>query len=112
VQGISVIDETLALQELREVGTKGGDFLRLRHTLTWFRKEHYMPGALVDRIPYEAWQEQGSMNSLSRARADVTSILESHQAPPLNTEQQQGLDEVVRNFMKRHKSPSLPGSLN
>lgn len=108
LQGIDVNKETLALEELSDVGTKGGDFLRLRHTLSWFRKEHFMPGKLVDRQPYESWQEQGSLNSLDRAREQVEEILKTHDVAALSKAQLEDLNAVVRNFMKRHKSPSLP----
>ena len=108
VRGLTISDETLALQELQEVGTKGGDFLRLRHTLNWFRKEHYLPGELVDRQPYESWQTQGAPTSETRARTHVETILSEHEIAPLSKSQQQDLDAVVKGFMKRHKCPTLP----
>lgn len=108
IQGVSVTDDTLALQELREVGTRGGDFLRLRHTLTWFRKEHYFPGELVDRQPYESWLEQGALTSQNRARNRVTEILASYEDVPLTKAQEQDLKAVVRDFMKRHNCAQLP----
>ncbi len=108
LRGIDLSDETLALSEIREVGTKGGDFLRLRHTLAWFRKEHFMPGKLVDRQPYESWQTEGSPTSQERARNQVEEILSTHEVPPLTTTQKQDLDMVAKEFMKRYKSPSLP----
>ncbi|MFX0168435.1 MAG: trimethylamine methyltransferase family protein [Candidatus Hodarchaeota archaeon] len=108
IKGILVSDDTLALQELRDVGTKGGDFLRLRHTLEWFRKEHYLPGVLVDRQPYESWINQGASTSQERARQRVNTILKTHEVPPLSKTQQQDLDAVVKSFMKRHKCTKLP----
>jgi hypothetical protein len=47
VDAAYVTDDTLALDALRQVGHKGGGFLQLRHTLDWFRREHYLPGDLV-----------------------------------------------------------------
>ena len=108
IRGITVNEDTLALSELRDVGTKGGDFLRLRHTLTWFRKEHFMPGKLVDRQPYESWLDQGALTSQERAREQVNEILSSHEVSPLTKSQRQDLDAVVKTFMKRHKASSLP----
>jgi trimethylamine--corrinoid protein Co-methyltransferase len=108
IRGISITDDTLALQELREVGSKGGDFLRLRHTLNWFRKEHYLPGELVDRQPYESWQEQGAKTSEARARERVETILSTHDVTPLSKSQQQDLDAVVKAFMKRYNCSKLP----
>ncbi|MFW9831194.1 MAG: trimethylamine methyltransferase family protein [Candidatus Thorarchaeota archaeon] len=112
IQGITVDEDTLALNELREVGTKGGDFLRLRHTLTWFRKEHYLPGDLVDRQPYESWLEQGGFTSLDRARNRVEKILETQEVVPLTKDQKQDLDSVVKSFMHRYHCTALPHGPN
>ena len=108
ITGFEVNDGSLALDELREVGARGGDFLRLRHTLAWFRKEHYMPGKLVDRQPFESWQSQGALTSLDRARERVKEILTTHDVPKLNVSQLQDLNAIAKNFMKRHKKSSLP----
>ncbi len=108
IQGITVTKETLALDELRDVGTQGGDFLRLRHTLNWFRKEHFLPGPLVDRQPYENWLDQNSPTSYERAQKRVDEILTTHEGSPLTKAKQQDLDMVAKAFMKRHKIASLP----
>jgi trimethylamine--corrinoid protein Co-methyltransferase len=108
VQGVAVTDDTLAMEALRQVGVHGGSFLQSRHTLDWFRKEHYLPGELVDRQSFEAWQAKGAPDSLQRARKRVTEILATHKAPTLSAAQQEALDAVVCDFMKRHKTPSLP----
>ncbi len=108
VEGINVTDETLAIKQLHEVGTKGGDFLRLRHTLSWFRKEHFMPGKLVDRQAYQSWLSQGAETSQDKARKQVQEILQTHEVPPLTRSQSQDLDNIVKAFIKRHKSKSLP----
>lgn len=108
IQGVEINEDTLALNELREVGTGGGDFLRLRHTLTWFRQEHFLPGILVDRQPFESWQEQGSLNSQDRARNRVQEILDSHKIQPLSKTQSHELDKIVKGFMNRHKITALP----
>ncbi len=108
LKGVGVNDDTLAIEALREVGMKGGDFLRLQHTLGWFKKEHYLPGELVDRQSFDAWKMQGSEDSHRRAQHRVTEILSSHDPKPLDQDQKQTLDEIARDFMKRHKSPSLP----
>jgi len=108
ILGLSITEETLALQELREVGSKGGDFLRLRHTLNWFRKEHYLPGELVDRQPYENWLSSGALTSGARARTSVETIISTHEAIPLSKSQQQDSDAVVKRFMKRYNCSNLP----
>lgn len=111
VEGVDVNDETLARDALRRVALEGGSFLTLRHTLTWLRQEHYLPGDLLDRQTYQAWKEQGASDSLRRARKRVKEILATHHPPPLSPAQQEALDEVARSFAQRHqaKLPIGPG---
>lgn len=54
-RGIPVNEETLALEAIRQVGP-GGNFLSHRHTLKHMR-ELWQP-ALMDRRPYNAWEEK------------------------------------------------------
>ncbi len=111
VNGVAVTNETLAIKELQKVGKEGGDFLRLNHTLTWFRREHFLPDELVDRQPYESWLAQGSKNSLQRAQEYVEKTLKTHQSEMPSVNQQIALDEIVQTFMKRyevHKLPQFP----
>ena len=107
-QGVTVSNGTLALDALRKVGLEGGDFLRLPHTLQWFKQDHYIPTDLVDRQPYEAWKSQGSLTSLERAKQRIEELLTAHQIMPLTSNQLEALNTVVKDFCKRHKCPSLP----
>ena len=43
---------------------------------------------LLDRMPFEAWQEAGRPTALDRARERVREILEAHQPEPLPCEAQ------------------------
>jgi trimethylamine--corrinoid protein Co-methyltransferase len=79
MQGITVDDESLALDVIRKVGP-GGNFLSQKHTLKHMR-ELFTP-QFMDRRPYNVWEEKkddGRDWALEKARK----ILTTHQPEAL-----------------------------
>src|SRR5512140_2471890 len=58
--GFEVNDETLALDIIREAGY-GGNYLTMKHTAKWFRKEMFFP-SLFKRQTADEWIRAGSKN--------------------------------------------------
>jgi trimethylamine--corrinoid protein Co-methyltransferase len=81
LRGITVDDETLALDLIHSVGPKG-TFVIAEHTLRHFRNELLAP-SLVRHEPREAWEAAGAPGMLTRAREEVHRILADHRPPPL-----------------------------
>jgi trimethylamine--corrinoid protein Co-methyltransferase len=79
-QGITVNQETLALDAIRQVGP-GGNFLANRHTLKHMR-ELWQP-TLMDRRPYSAW-EQKRDGAREWAREKARKILSEHKPEALD----------------------------
>jgi trimethylamine--corrinoid protein Co-methyltransferase len=73
--GFEVNDETLALDVIREAGY-GGNFLKLKHTARWFRKEMFFP-SLFRRQTSEEWIRAGSKSIDQVAHEKVLQILEN-----------------------------------
>ena len=73
VEGISVNDESLAFDLLKEIGP-GGHFVSARHTRKHMRKEQYHP-QLSDRDNREQWEQSGAKTAAARATEKVQSIL-------------------------------------
>lgn len=94
VKGISVTEETLALDLIQEVGP-GGSFLESVATLRAWRSSQHMPH-LADRQGYDKWQAQGAKTMVDRARERARQIIDSHRPPPLSTEQDRELSRIVR----------------
>jgi trimethylamine---corrinoid protein Co-methyltransferase len=76
--GITVDDDTLALDAIAEVG-HGGHFLDKEHTLRFFRQELFFP-ALFRRQTVEQWQKSGGRSILEVAHQRVLDIL-AHAGP-------------------------------
>jgi trimethylamine--corrinoid protein Co-methyltransferase len=73
VRGITVNDQTLAVQTIKEVGP-GGNFVAARHTRKHMHKEHYLP-PLSDRKERDEWERAGARTTAERAHEQVTQML-------------------------------------
>ena len=87
--GISVTDESLALEVVRRVGPRGS-YLADEHTLDTTRAGEVLDLRLAERESRRAvWESRGSRTLASRAADRAREILATHEVPPLP-------DEVVR----------------
>lgn len=76
-QGIQVDEETLALDQIENVGP-GNHYLYEDHTMKWFRK-HYMP-TLMERRSYEDWAvDEKTMGQ--RVVEKTQDLIENHEGP-------------------------------
>ena len=100
-QGITVNDETLAMDAIRQVNFSGNYFTE-EHTRRHFRQEHYIPKLLV-REGYETWQKEGSKTVLDRARERVRSILEAHQPQDLDP----AVEQELQNYLEMTRTRSI-----
>ncbi|UCG14179.1 MAG: trimethylamine methyltransferase family protein [Deltaproteobacteria bacterium] len=99
-KGISVNDEMLGLDVIREVGP-GGHFLTHDHTYKHFRSTQWRP-KLISRTGYEQWQESGSLSLLGRARQRLLEILETHQPTPIPEDQWLAIQSRVNKFKNKN----------
>ena len=90
---IEVSDETLALDEIIEVGP-GGRFIDREHTIRHFKKELWFP-TLLDRRYYQQWLDSGAIGTEQRVRELRDKILRTHVPEPMSPELERALDEVV-----------------
>ncbi len=81
VRGISVSDETLAVDDIAGVGASG-DFLSLDSTLRHMR-ELSQP-TVLDRRVREDWETRGASNLAERCRTRALELVESHAPEPLD----------------------------
>lgn len=98
VRGIEVNAETLALEAIKSVGVRG-NYLTHKHTLKHLR-ERWVP-SLVDRRPYEVWEEDGRRGARERAREKAKWILANHCPQPLEPKLQQELSRIIAALEKR-----------
>ena len=81
VRGIPVTDETLAVDEIKEVASTS-DFLSRESTLKQFRNVQSSP-KLIDRCMRDDWERAGSTDIVNRAEEEARHILETYKPEPL-----------------------------
>jgi trimethylamine--corrinoid protein Co-methyltransferase len=91
MDGITVNDETLALDVIRAVGP-GGNFLKQKHTRAHMR-ELWQP-RLMDRRPYGQWEEKRD-GARDWARAKAQDILKNHRPDPLDAKLIAELQRII-----------------
>jgi trimethylamine--corrinoid protein Co-methyltransferase len=79
-------------------------YLSEKHTLEWFRKEQFMPSALIDRKEWRAWKKDGSKSILQRAKEQVAKILNEHEPEPLPEDVGRDLDAAARSILNSAKA--------
>jgi len=77
IAGIEVNDETLSLDVIREVALGPGHYLGQPQTLELMETDYLYP-ELADRSAPGAWEEEGSVDMMSRAQHRVKQVLSSH----------------------------------
>jgi trimethylamine--corrinoid protein Co-methyltransferase len=94
LRGITISDETLALDLIHEIGPRGA-FVATNHTLGHFRDELLILD-LVSRETREVWKVAGAPDMRTRAREQARHILAEHHPPPLAANVIAQLDEIVK----------------
>jgi len=84
VAGIEVNDETLSLDVMREAALGPGHYLGQPQTLELMETDYVYP-ELADRSAQGAWEEEGSLDIMSRAQSSVQQTLSSHYPEYIDT---------------------------
>jgi trimethylamine--corrinoid protein Co-methyltransferase len=95
LEGVTVTDETLALDLINQVGPIPGHYLGTAHTREWWRKEQFLP-KVADLEAYPVWVRSGKKDALALAKERMEKILATHQPKPLTPEQEQALEEILK----------------
>lgn len=94
VRGITVNDESLAVDVIGQVGAFS-DFLGHDHTLMHMRTVQSYPD-LIDRTIREDWEKSGSLDLAHRAAEEARHILKTHKPEPLPSDVLKKLSSIVQ----------------
>jgi trimethylamine--corrinoid protein Co-methyltransferase len=94
-KGISVNEETLAVDVIAKVLRESSNFLEQKHTLNHFRTEHFMP-VLASREARARWEKTGSKSLAETAREKVRKILAEHQPLPLDEDVNKEIEKILK----------------
>lgn len=96
-RGVTVDDETLALEVIDELGPTGS-YLQHPHTLRHYKEPFYSD--LFEKGGYSQWQKRGAKTMEERASERVDRILESHRVAPLEDETKERIAAIVQREQK------------
>jgi trimethylamine---corrinoid protein Co-methyltransferase len=91
--GITVDDETLALETIAAVGI-GGNALAQKHTRRHMR-DVWQP-RLFDRTAFDTWEREGRRSAPQRAAILAEELIAGHQVPPLDSEKAATLRRIMQ----------------
>ena len=93
-QGVTVDEETLAYDIIKEVGPRGA-FIDQDHTAEHFREEIYMPSAITDRANHVNWVANGELDTQQRATAMWKRLLEEYVEPTLPSDVEKDMRKFI-----------------
>ena len=93
LEGITVNDETLAVDVISQVGPEG-HYLSHKHTLKSFATEHPTP-KISDRRSVDLWLKEGGEDVRRRAREKAKEIVRTHHPEPLDPHLERQLNEFI-----------------
>ena len=102
LEGVNVTDETLAVDLINKAGPLPGEFLSSAHTREWMRRELFVP-SLANKLTPAAWAKAGRKSMLEKAREKKMEILATHEVTPLPEDQQQAIDEALREARRHYE---------
>lgn len=92
VSGFTIDDVHIGMEVIKEVGP-GGHFLGERHTLDFFRKEHWRP-ALFNRENLPNWIKKGKKSLDERLLEKALHIVKTHRPEALPNGARDELDKI------------------
>jgi trimethylamine--corrinoid protein Co-methyltransferase len=92
VGGITVNDDTMAVDDIAKVGAFG-DFLSLDATLKHMRT--LSQTNLLDRRVREDWESRGATDLATRTRARALELVESHQPLPIDPDVAEQVHRII-----------------
>ena len=106
LEGVTVNDETLAIDLIEEVGPVPGHFLNKEHTRKWWKLEQYMP-KVADGLTYPEWMNTGKRSCLDYAKERMEEILTTHKPTPLTPSQEEDVKRILEEARKYYKEKGL-----
>jgi len=100
LRGVSVDDEALAVEEIKEA-KHGGSFLGLKHSLKHFSRERYVTQLMDRTFSYESWKKADGKTLVEKARERIKKILKEHQVEPIPRDIRMQIERIKKNAIKR-----------
>ncbi len=107
LSGVHTPTETLATAMFEGINFKG-DFLKQKVTRDLFSQEQYLPSKVLDRDSIRGWHQDGSLDTLERAKTQVVQLLAQYKQPSLPQEAIVELRKLVKFHALQAGMTALP----
>ncbi len=97
IGGVNVSSDTIGLAAIKKVG-QHKDFMMEDHTFKYLKSEEYMDYDVSNRDIFPNWVTKGKPSIMDNARDLANNIISSHKAPLLNSQKQEKISEVIKDF--------------
>jgi trimethylamine--corrinoid protein Co-methyltransferase len=104
--GVTVTDETMAIDLINQVGPIPGHYLSTAHTREWWQKEQFIP-KVADREPYPVWIKSGKKDALALAKERMDEILATHSPTPFTSKQEQSIEDILKEAREYYRKNGL-----
>jgi trimethylamine--corrinoid protein Co-methyltransferase len=95
-KGFEITEDSLAVEVISDAMRGSHNFLGQKHTLRYLRSGEVFLTSLAERGSWESWEKDGRIGMAERAQAEAVRIIQNHYVEPLTQEQDQELDEILR----------------
>jgi trimethylamine--corrinoid protein Co-methyltransferase len=102
LSGVTVNDDTMAVDLIDKVGPIPGYFLNTAHSREWWKKEQFVPKT-VDQDSFEIWAQKGKKTALDHAKEVFDKILATHQPEPLTPEQEKAVEGILQEARQHYR---------
>ena len=103
LEGITVNDETMAIEIIKEVGSGPDFFLDKSHTRKWWKSEQFVP-AVADMLSIPEWVNSGKKTTVDRAKERMDEILSTHKVSiPLTEHQEEEIERILEDARKHYR---------
>ncbi|MCS7283711.1 MAG: trimethylamine methyltransferase family protein [Anaerolineae bacterium] len=96
LRGFAVDEDALAVEVIAAVMEGPRNFLGQRHTARYLRAGEILLSRLAERRSWGEWDQSGREGMAERAQAEAERLLAEHEVPPLSSEQERELDDILR----------------
>lgn len=103
IEGVTVNDETIALDLIHSVGPIPGHFLDKRHTYEWWKKEQFVQ-KYADILTYPEWERAGKKSCIDYAKEKMEKILKEHEVSiKLTDKQEEEINKIIKEMEEFYK---------
>ncbi|NLA27193.1 MAG: hypothetical protein GX878_07335 [Firmicutes bacterium] len=106
LEGVTVNEETLAVDLINEVGPLPGNFLTTKHTRKWWKSEQYVP-LVADTLTYPEWATLGHKKAIDHARERMEQLLNEHKIVPLTDTQEDAIETILKEAREYYRKNGL-----